>query len=106
MKAKGHSLRPIAALLACALVVTVCVSTQTRITPPKNKFSLDDDVREGRSAAAEIEKQLPVMADDAVTSYVQDVGARLAGSIPPEFQHPEFQYAFKVVDVKDINAFA
>src|SRR4030095_9786759 len=29
-----------------------------------------------------------------------------AGAIPPEFQHPEFQYSFKVVDAKDINAFA
>ena len=27
-------------------------------------------------------------------------------SIPPEFQHPEFQYRFKIVNASDINAFA
>src|SRR5204863_7106669 len=27
-------------------------------------------------------------------------------AIPPEFQHPEFQYYFKVVNASDINAFA
>jgi len=94
------------ALLACVLLAVEWGTAQTRITAPNNKFSLDDDVREGQSAAAEVEKQLPVLADDAVTSYVQDVGARLAGSIPAEFQHPEFHYTFKVINVKDINAFA
>jgi hypothetical protein len=27
-------------------------------------------------------------------------------SIPPEFRHPEFRYSFKVVNARDINAFA
>src|SRR3989442_13905735 len=31
---------------------------------------------------------------------------RLVSAIPPEFQHPEFQYYFKVVNASDINAFA
>jgi beta-barrel assembly-enhancing protease len=95
-----------AVLLASVMCAVVWVSAQTPITPPNNKFSLDDDVREGRAAAAEVEKQMPILADDGVTSYVQEVGARLAGSIPPELQHPEFHYTFKVVNVKDINAFA
>src|SRR6185369_15338800 len=33
-------------------------------------------------------------------------GRRLVAAIPPEFQHPEFQYYFKVVNARDINAFA
>ena len=93
--------------VAVIVLALVCIaSAQTKITPPKNKFSPSDDVEQGRKAAAEVEKQMPILPDDAVTSYVQDVGGRLRGSIPPELEHPEFEYTFKVVDVKDINAFA
>jgi len=94
------------AILACVLVATVSLSAQTTITAPKNKFSPQQDVEEGKKAAAEVEKQMPILHDDAVTSYVQDVGARLVGSIPLDFNYSEFHYTFKVVDVKDINAFA
>jgi predicted Zn-dependent protease len=41
-----------------------------------------------------------------VQSYVERVGMRLVESIPSEFQHREFQYYFKVVNARDINAFA
>jgi predicted Zn-dependent protease len=95
-----------AVVLTSALALTTWVSAQTRITPPNNKFSLADDVEQGRKAATDIEKQLPILPDDAVTSYVQEVGGRLVGSIPPALDHSEFHYTFKVVDVKDINAFA
>jgi peptidase M48-like protein len=54
----------------------------------------------------EVEQKLPIMRDDAVSSYVEEVGNRLVAAIPPEFQHPEFRYNFKAVDVKEINAFA
>ena len=33
-------------------------------------------------------------------------GRRLVAAIPVEVRHPEFQYTFKVVNVRDINAFA
>ncbi|OFV90321.1 MAG: hypothetical protein A3H95_03385 [Acidobacteria bacterium RIFCSPLOWO2_02_FULL_64_15] len=89
-----------------ALACSVWVSAQTKITAPNNKFPLQVDVEEGRKGAAAIEKQMPVFADDVVTAYIQGVGARLVAQIPPEFRHPEFQYVFKVVDIKDINAFA
>jgi hypothetical protein len=49
---------------------------------------------------------LPLMRDEMVESYVSNLGGRLVESIPPEFQHPEFRYSFKVVNVRDINAFA
>ena len=106
MRTTRPVLYTVAAALACAMSATIWLSAQTKIVPPKNKFSPAQDVEEGRKAAAEVEKQLPVFHDDAVTGYVQDVGARLAGAIPGELQHSEFHYTFKVVDVKDINAFA
>ncbi len=96
---------------AASTVVAVALSVglltaQTRITPPDNKYTPAQDVQLGREAAAEAEKQLPLMQDDAVTSYVEDIGQRLVGVIPPELRHSEFKYYFKVVNVREINAFA
>src|SRR2546423_10345737 len=34
------------------------------------------------------------------------IGQRLVAAIPVEFQHPEFNYRFKVGNASDINAFA
>jgi beta-barrel assembly-enhancing protease len=82
------------------------VSAQTLITPPDNNYSAAQDVELGRKAAADARQQLPVMRDDEVTSYVEDIGRRLTVAIPPELRHPEFQYTFEVVNVREINAFA
>jgi len=49
---------------------------------------------------------MQLVREPQLEGYVQRVGQRLAGSIPQEFQHPEFQYSFKVVNAKEINAFA
>jgi Zn-dependent protease with chaperone function len=95
--------------LRVALLVAVMSAqalAQTKVTAPKNKYSPKDDVQLGREAAAQVEQQLPLMNDDNVTSYISDVGRRLVQAIPPEMQHPEFVYTFKVVNVKEINAFA
>jgi peptidase M48-like protein len=90
-----------------ALVMSVQIlGAQTKITPPKNKYSPQEDVQLGREAAAQVEQQLPLLRDDNVTSYVSDIGQRLVAAIPAELQHPEFRYTFKVVNVKEINAFA
>ena len=94
-----------AAILAVVLSATIA-SAQTKITPPKNKYSPQDDVKLGQEAAGQVEQQLPLLRDDNVSSYVQDIGQRLVAGIPPELQHPEFRYTFKVVNVKEINAFA
>jgi Zn-dependent protease with chaperone function len=82
------------------------VSAQTRITPPPNKYNPSQDVELGLKAAAEARNQLPIMHDDAVTSYVERVGRRLVDVIPAELRHDEFQYTFEAVNVREINAFA
>jgi hypothetical protein len=63
-------------------------------------------VKLGREAAQQAEQQLPVLRDRQSTDYLSGVGQRLVDAIPPEFQHPEFHYYFKIVNVSDINAFA
>jgi len=92
-------------LVAFGLMPTLAFA-QTKISYHSNKFSVQDDVKAGRQAAAEAEQQLPILHDAQVTNYVERVGQRLVDAIPPEFQHPEFRYYFKVVNASDINAFA
>jgi len=84
----------------------VSVFAQTQIKYHSNKYKPADDVKVGRQAAAEVEQKMPILNDNEATSYVSRVGQRLVNAIPSEFQHPEFQYYFKIVNARDINAFA
>jgi beta-barrel assembly-enhancing protease len=98
-----------ACLSACATSAAETRTTpdgQTVITAPKNKYSPKDDVELGREAAQQVEKELPVMRDEQVNSYLNEIGRRLAAQIPAEFRHPEFQYTFTGVNLREINAFA
>ena len=52
------------------------------------------------------DEQLPILQDDAVTSYVETVGHRLVDAIPAEPATSEFKYTFETVNVREINAFA
>jgi Zn-dependent protease with chaperone function len=79
---------------------------QTKIVYHSNKYKPSDDVQVGRQAAAEAEQQFPILRDEDVTAYVERVGQSLVAAIPQEFQHPEFRYYFRVVNARDINAFA
>jgi len=63
-------------------------------------------VKVGQQVAAEVEQQMPILRDSVATNYVEEVGSRLVAAIPPEFQHPEFRYYFRIVNARDINAFA
>ena len=94
------------AIAALVGVLGVHSLAQTRVTAPKNKYTPAQDVKLGREASAQAEQQFPVLRDDGLTAYVADVGRRLAAAIPVELQHPEFQYSFKVVNLREINAFA
>jgi hypothetical protein len=94
-------------LMALALFATpLAALAQTRIVLHSNKYKPTDDVRAGQEAAAEVERQMPMLRDPEVDDYINRVGRRLVDAIPSEFQHPEFRYSFKVVDARDINAFA
>jgi hypothetical protein len=90
-----------------AIAITPIASFgQTPIKLHSNKFKPADDVKLGQEAAAEAEKQMQLVNDPELRAYIGQVGERLAAAIPPEFQNPEFQYSFKVVSAKEINAFA
>jgi hypothetical protein len=92
------------AIALCALPVSVLA--QTQIKYHSNKYKPADDVKLGRQAAAEVEQQMPIMNDSEASAYISRVGQRLVDAVPSEFQHPEFDYYFKIVNARDINAFA
>ena len=93
-------------ILASAIVLPIEVLSQTKVVAPRNPYGVDKDVQVGQQAANEVERHMPLLRDSEVQYYVDRVGRRLAESIPAEFRHPQFRYSFKVVDARDINAFA
>lgn len=98
------------AKMVLVLALTVAVGTasaQTHIVAPTpNKYKPSDDVKLGQEAAQQVQKELPMLNDSAVEEYVAGIGQRLVRVIPGEYQHPEFRYTFRVVNQKEINAFA
>lgn len=105
MLIKKRSLVAWVTLVALSLM-PLSAFAQTQIKYHSNKYSIQDDVKLGRQAAQEAEGQFPLLRDQEVQSYVESVGRRLVSAIPSQFQHSEFQYFFKVVNARDINAFA
>lgn len=93
-----------------AIVTTLAMPfyalAQTRVVAPKNPYKPEEDVKLGRQAAAEAEKQYPLLNNREIDAYVARVGDRLVDAIPNEYRYPQFQYSYKVVNVKELNAFA
>src|SRR5262245_516648 len=92
---------PLVLLLSATLL-----ASQEQITPPENKYTPAQDVELGLQAATEVRQQMPLMRDDLMSSYVEELGRRLTAAIRPELRHSEFRYSFEVVNVREINAFA
>jgi Zn-dependent protease with chaperone function len=79
----------------------------TRIDMPKNRYTVEQDVQLGRQAANEIARQMPLLPENSLANrYVESVGRNLVAAVPAQFQQPAFKYQFRVVNARDINAFA
>jgi len=71
-----------------------------------------DEVKMGKEAADELEKQYKLVKDDATNARVQKIGAAIAKvametEVPASYGTPtlaKFAYSFKVLDDKDVNA--
>jgi beta-barrel assembly-enhancing protease len=70
--------------------------------PGFNLFSPEQDVELGRQSAAQIAREVRVLADEEIAGYVRRLGAKLAAHAPGE----KFPYQFQVVSSREINAFA
>src|SRR4051794_10888528 len=92
-----------AALVAClGLEPTATQAAATQVKPGFNVFSAQQDVEIGRQSAAQAERQMPILHDRATESYVESVFERLAAQAPG----PKFPYQVRVVNARDVNAFA
>jgi hypothetical protein len=98
--------RTINATAAVALLTIAVGSAQTKITPPRNKYTPQQDVELGREAAAEVRKEFPIITDERLADYLDRLGKQLVAAAPAELNNPVFQYSFTPVNLKDINAFA
>ena len=103
MNATRRTIHVTAAIAALTIAVG---SAQTKITPPRNKYTPQEDVKLGREAAAEVRKQFPIITDSALATYLDRLGRQLVEAAPAELDQPAFQYSFTPVNLKDINAFA
>lgn len=92
--------------LTLALTLPLAIFGQTKVTMPKNKKKIEEDLKIGQQASAEINRAFPMINDQASVNYINDVGRRLVAAIPPEFQQPAFNCQFRIVNASDINAFA
>ena len=94
------------ALLLVASLGAAAVAAQTVVTPPKNKFTPQQDVELGKEAAAEVRQKYPVITDDQIAGYLDQAGRSLVKASPANLNHPVFEYSFTPVNFKEINAFA
>ena len=90
-------------LLSVALVPAVPVlAAPTQVKPGFNVFSAEQDVEIGRQSASEAERQFPLLNDRNTQRTVESVFERLAAQAPGT----KFPYQIRVVNARDINAFA
>jgi Zn-dependent protease with chaperone function len=94
------------ALVASASLAVAPAIAQTNIKPPKNKYTVEQDVQIGREAAAEVRKEYPIIKNDRIQDYLERLGEKLVRAAPPDLNRPEFEYSFTPVNLKEINAFA
>src|SRR4051794_13478202 len=88
---------PIMRALFAALAIATVLLAQGSVV-----LSEQDELSVGRLAAAEVEKEYPILNDPAVTDYVTKLGDRLVA----KSGRAGITYTFRVVDSDKVNAFA
>jgi Zn-dependent protease with chaperone function len=98
--------RPSLVTASAAVILGATLAAQTVITPPKNKYTPEQDVQLGREAAAEVRREYPIISDEQISGYLERAGRALVAAAPANLNHPAFEYSFTPVNLKEINAFA
>jgi hypothetical protein len=75
---------------------------RTQMKPGWNMFSPQQDVEVGQQVSQDADRQLPLLNDPRVDSYLNTLGRRLAAHAPGY----KFPYAYRAVNDRAINAFA
>jgi len=64
--------------------------------------SEDQEVELGRRNAEQVDAQLPLVRDEIASNYVQALGASIAGTT----SRADLQWRFRIIDSREVNAFA
>ena len=97
-------LKGLVIICAVAALSNQPVPAQHKLKPGFNLFSKEQDVQLGKEAAAQVEKQMELVKDPNLNNFINGITKRLIAV--PEADAQSFQYSFKVVNEKSINAFA
>lgn len=91
-------------LVAVVLIGGLALPLQARYNPkPRwSLFSVDQEVQAGKEYSAQIDKEMPLVRESDINNYVSRLGQRLVAKAPGA----KYPYTFKVVNQKEINAFA
>ncbi len=96
-------MKAFALLLAITMAAPLIMEARFRPSTSSDAFTRSQEIQIGQQTAAEANKKLPLLPDsDPITKYVQQLGAKLAAHAPGE----KWPYSFRVVNEKEINAFA
>jgi len=100
----GDKLFLFLALAGILLVVAGCMIVTNPATKRKDIILIDDaqEVEIGRQVAAKVEKRYQVSRDPKLNSWVKEIGQRLAAVS----ERKNLEFEFKVLERKEINAFA
>lgn len=92
-----------AAALVFWLLLTPSLYARVEPTHGFDLFSPQEEIQAGQQAAAQVERQLPLLPEsDPITQYLQRLGEQLASHATGE----KWPYSFHVINQKEINAFA
>ena len=89
--------RPTRSLIALLLLLTLTLPAGVRAAPAD-----DEEIRAGRRAAQQIEARFKIVTTPAVAERVTRIGTALAAVS----HRPRLPYAFKVVEIDQVNAVA
>src|SRR5262245_45681056 len=91
-------------LVALIVLSMTVLAERTRLRPGGlNVFSPAEDVKMGQQVAQQAEKEFNLVTNREANTYIAILGHRLVAKAPNENKFP---FIFKVVDEKEINAFA
>src|SRR5690242_17693212 len=95
---------PLLAIILCAFPAAVAQrpAKQVEVKVQRTSLTRDQELQLGKEAAAQVEREMEVVQNPEIESWLNQIGQRLAKT-PQSNAYP---YYFKLVNEDSINAFA
>lgn len=87
---------------AVGFAIMLYASEPKIVKPSYNKISEEEEAIIGRNAVEMIDQELPILNDPLLNRYLSDLGKQVAR----ESRRPSLTYTFKIVNTREVNAFA